>query len=174
VIVRRNISSSGTGTDRFSPTCFVFKSFTLDITEYFTLDISMLYRDTEYSTLGVLMRYKDTCLVGKRLLLEPYSRLMPRALWGSWGGGRKHLLERDRHRPVQPHLFRVSSSLFETCMRWRSNPSGKCSCKRLTRGTVTSTMRRAAHPSECARCGAGAGCSAIKYQSSPRLFRVSS
>jgi len=30
---------------------------------------------------------------------------------------------------------------------------------------VTSTMRRAAHPSGCARCGAGAGCSAIKYQS---------
>ena len=45
------------------------------------------------------------------------------------------------------------------------NPSGKCSQERLTRGTVTSTMRRAAHPSGCARCGAGAGCSAIKYQS---------
>jgi len=51
------------------------------------------------------------------------------------------------------------------CRRWRSNPSGKCSQDRLTRGTVTSTMRRAAHPSECARCGAGVGCSAIKYQS---------
>ena len=49
--------------------------------------------------------------------------------------------------------------------RWRPNPSGKCSQERLTRGTVTSTMRRAAHPSGCARCGAGAGCSAIKYQS---------
>ena len=49
--------------------------------------------------------------------------------------------------------------------RWRSNPSGKCLQERLTRGTVTSTMRRAAHPSECARCVAGAGCSAIKYQS---------
>ena len=47
--------------------------------------------------------------------------------------------------------------------RWRSNPSGKCSQERLTRGTVTSTMRRAAHPS--ARCGAGAGCSATQYQS---------
>ena len=45
------------------------------------------------------------------------------------------------------------------------NPSGKCSQERLTRGTVTSTMRRAAHPSGRARCGAGAGCSAIKYQS---------
>ena len=30
--------------------------------------------------------------------------------------------------------------------RWRSNPSGKCSRQRLTRGTVSSTMRRAAHP----------------------------
>ena len=32
------------------------------------------------------------------------------------------------------------------CRRWRFNPSGKCSQERLTRGTVTSTMRRAAHP----------------------------
>jgi len=48
--------------------------------------------------------------------------------------------------------------------RWRSNPSGKCSQERLTRGTITSTMHRAAHLSGCARCGAGAGCSAIKYQ----------
>ena len=30
--------------------------------------------------------------------------------------------------------------------------------------TATSTMRRASHPSGCARCGAGAGRSAIKYQ----------
>ena len=35
----------------------------------------------------------------------------------------------------------------------------------MTRGTVTSTMRRVAHPSGCATCGAGAGCLAIKYQS---------
>ena len=49
--------------------------------------------------------------------------------------------------------------------RWRSNLSGKCSQERLTRGTVTITMRRAAHPSGCERCVAGAGCSAIKYQS---------
>jgi len=52
-----------------------------------------------------------------------------------------------------------------TCRRWRSNPSGKCSQERLTRGTVTSTIRKAAHPPGCARCGAGAGCSPIKYQS---------
>jgi len=51
-----------------------------------------------------------------------------------------------------------------TCRRWRSNPSGKCSQERLTRGTVSSTMRRAAHPSGGARCSAGAGCSALKYQ----------
>ena len=30
--------------------------------------------------------------------------------------------------------------------------------------TVTSRMCRAAHPSGCTRCGAGAGCSAIKHQ----------
>ena len=36
---------------------------------------------------------------------------------------------------------------------------------RLTRSTVTSMLSRAAHPSVCARCGAGAGCSATKYQS---------
>ena len=51
-----------------------------------------------------------------------------------------------------------------SCRRWRSNPSGQCSQERLTQGTVTSTMRWAAHPSGCARCGAGAGSSAIKYQ----------
>ena len=39
---------------------------------------------------------------------------------------------------------------------------GKCAQERLTWGTVTSTMRRAAHPSGCARLGAGAVCSAIK------------
>ena len=33
-----------------------------------------------------------------------------------------------------------------------TNPSAKCSQERLTRGTITSTMRRAAHPSERARC----------------------
>ena len=31
------------------------------------------------------------------------------------------------------------------CRRWRSNPSGKFSQERLTRGTVTSEMRKAAH-----------------------------
>jgi len=36
--------------------------------------------------------------------------------------------------------------------------------ERLTRGTVTSTMRRAAHPSGYARCGGGAGCSVTRYQ----------
>ena len=34
----------------------------------------------------------------------------------------------------------------------------------LTRGTVTSSMRRAAHPSGCARCGAGADYSSSKFQ----------
>ena len=43
------------------------------------------------------------------------------------------------------------------------NPSQKCSQERLARGTVTSAMCRAAHPSGCARCGAGAGCSSKLY-----------
>ena len=41
--------------------------------------------------------------------------------------------------------------------RWRSNPSRKCSKERMTRGTVTSTLRGAAYPSRCARSSAGAG-----------------
>jgi hypothetical protein len=45
------------------------------------------------------------------------------------------------------------------------NPSEECSQARLTRGTVTSTMRGAAHPSKYARCNAGAGCSTTAYQS---------
>ena len=56
--------------------------------------------------------------------------------------------------------FRVPPSPYcssLTCRRWRSNPSGKCSQERLTRGTVTSTMRRAVHPFGCARCGDSAG-----------------
>ena len=44
----------------------------------------------------------------------------------------------------------------------RLNPSGKRSQERLTRCTVTSTMRRAARPSGRARCGASAGCSSLK------------
>ena len=49
--------------------------------------------------------------------------------------------------------------------RRRSNLSGKCWQELLTQGTVTSTMRKAEHLAGCARRGAGAGCSAIKYQS---------
>jgi hypothetical protein len=49
--------------------------------------------------------------------------------------------------------------------RPRSKSTGKCSNERLTRATAISTMRRAARPSGRARCGAGAGCSAIKHQS---------
>ena len=41
--------------------------------------------------------------------------------------------------------------------RWSSNPSGKCSCERPTRGTVCGTMR--------SMCGADASCLAINYQS---------
>ena len=49
--------------------------------------------------------------------------------------------------------------------KWRSHPSGRFSQERLTRGTVTSAMRWAAHPSGCARCGACSCCSAIDYRS---------
>jgi len=56
---------------------------------------------------------------------------------------------------------------------WRSNPSRNCSQERLTRGTATSTMRKTAHPPECARCGAGAGRSSIKYQSLYSTLHVS-
>ena len=41
--------------------------------------------------------------------------------------------------------------------RWSSNPSGKCSYERPTRGTVCGTMR--------SMCGADTGCLAINYQS---------
>ena len=43
--------------------------------------------------------------------------------------------------------------------RWSSNPSGKCSYERPTRGTVSGTMR--------SMCGADAGCLARNYQSLP-------
>ena len=39
---------------------------------------------------------------------------------------------------------------FSWCRRWSSNPSGKCSYERPTRGTVCGTMR--------CMCGADAGC----------------
>ena len=32
--------------------------------------------------------YRGTSLIRNRRPLGPYSRTMPRALWGSWGGGR--------------------------------------------------------------------------------------
>ena len=54
---------------------------------------------------------------------------------------------------------RKGSARGGNVMEWPSGP-----CERLARVTVTSTMRRAAHPSGCARCGAGAGCSAIEYE----------
>jgi len=63
--------------------------------------------------------------------------------------------------------IRDSRSVLGGSRRWRSNPSGKCSQERPTWGTVTSTMRKAAHPSGCARCGAGAGCSAKITHLSP-------
>ena len=41
--------------------------------------------------------YRDTSLIRKHLLLGPYSRLMPRALWGSEGGGRLFMSQVPLH-----------------------------------------------------------------------------
>ena len=82
--------------------------------------------------------------------------------------GQLFLSPSTRAAPVNLCLIRLlllDASTFGSCSRWRSNPSGKCTQERLKQGTVTRKLRRAAHPSECARCGAGAGCSAITYQS---------
>jgi len=73
----------------------------------------------------------------------------------AWGG---------RARALRPQLYVE----VVVVLRTRSG-FGFAVVSRVTRGTVTSTMRRAAHPSGCARCGAGAGCSAIKYQSLSRV-----
>ena len=51
----------------------------------------------------------------------------------------------------------IRSSDLVRSRRWSSNPSGKCSSERPTRGTVCGTMR--------SMCGADAGCLAINYQS---------
>ena len=63
--------------------------------------------------------------------------------------------------------YQALVNLPSVCRKWTTNSSGKCSQVRLTQGTVTSTMCKAAHPPGCARCGAGAVCSARKYQSLP-------
>ena len=52
---------------------------------------------------------------------------------------------------------RYAADIDHRCRRWSSNPSGKCSYERPTRGTVCGTMR--------SMCGADAGCLAINYQS---------
>ena len=74
-----------------------------------------------------------------------------------------------RQKSLCPNLFssvktpfhRHSWSRVAARMRRRSNPSGKRSQERLTQGTVTSAVRKTAHAPGCA----GAGCSAMKYQS---------
>ena len=61
--------------------------------------------------------------------------------------------------------------VVSTFRRCKSNPSGRFSQERLTRGTVTSTTRRAAHPSGWARCVAGAGRSAMIDSGSGEVSR---
>ena len=67
-------------------------------------------------------------------------------------------VERDRYRYRNGrHVFPHKCYFEQRGRRRGSNPSGKCSQERLTRGRVTRTMRREAYPYGCARCGAGAG-----------------
>ena len=47
--------------------------------------------------------------------------------------------------------------LLSPAWRWSSNPSGKCSYERPTRGTVCGTLR--------SMCGSDAGCLAMNYRS---------
>jgi len=61
---------------------------------------------------------------------------------------------REHHHQVEPPASPIYLSVFI-----------KGSHERPTRGRVISTLRKAAHPSGCARCGAGTGSLAIKYQS---------
>jgi hypothetical protein len=51
----------------------------------------------------------------------------------------------------------VRVKIIKLARRWSSNPSGKCSCERTTRGTVCGTIR--------SMCGADSACLAINYQS---------
>ena len=88
--------------------------------------------------------YKGTSLIRNSAPLGPYSRTTPRALEGG------HFLY-EQSTPVG------AGEVATTCGRWSSNPSGKCSYERPTRGTVCGTMR--------SMCGADAGCLAINYQS---------
>ena len=68
---------------------------------------------------------------------------------------RPDIPRRAAHRPAQQ--VRWYFVLNPHRWRWSSNPSGKCSYERPTRGTVCGTMR--------SMCGADAGCLAINYQS---------
>ena len=68
-----------------------------------------------------------------------------------------------------PYFPNAPAEIESIRKRRRSNPSGKGSQERLTRGTVASTICRAAHPSGCARCVAGAGCSAKENQPLKRV-----
>ena len=56
-----------------------------------------------------------------------------------------------------PSLPRPIMCRLTCCRRWGSNPSGKCSSERPTRGTLCGAMR--------SMCGADAGCLAMNYQS---------
>ena len=66
--------------------------------------------------------------------------------------------EYGTYKTVKAGFWRAASCTWPAaCRRCCSNPSGKCSYERPTRGTVCGTMR--------SMCGADAGCLAINYQS---------
>jgi len=88
---------------------------------------------------GQGVSYRGTSLIRNRRPLGPYSRTMPKDLRGSWGG------------------VKVLLELAMSLRRWSSNPSGKRSYERPTRGTVCGTMRR--------MCGADAGYLVTNYRS---------
>ena len=55
----------------------------------FPLQLRLVCRGTSFIRRRSPIRpYRGTSLIRNRRPLGPYSRTMPRALWGSWGGGR--------------------------------------------------------------------------------------
>jgi len=112
-------------------------------------------------------------------LLDAAPGLDPGAVWVRGGYGAFPVLAGDRIHPekARTHVGVASTDegMTNTHVGVSNTHEGVPSTHvwmshSQVSGSVTSTMRRAAHPSGCARCGAGAGCLAIQYQSlSPAL-----
>jgi len=109
---------------------------------------------------AALPQHPPTCSVLDQCLA--YSPFLLRKGLMSTSGGSSQTLEN----PVNPQRSALAQRTALQCsaaLPQRPLPCGSSALYRST--TVTSTMRRAAHPSGCARCDAVAGCSAIEYQS---------